>query len=107
MFDAIIHVGDFAYDMYENNGERGDLFMEQIEPIASTVPYMTCPGNLFYFMEVYCTYDPSYPAVGWSIGLSEFHYRGISIGELISGKPEARLPSTSSYYISCKYLRKP
>ena len=44
MFDAIIHVGDFAYDMYENNGERGDLFMEQIEPIASTVPYMTCPG---------------------------------------------------------------
>jgi len=45
MFDAIIHVGDFAYDMYENNGERGDLFMEQIEPIASTVPYMTCPGN--------------------------------------------------------------
>jgi len=45
MFDAILHVGDMAYDMAEDNGRRGDLFMEQIEPIASTVPYMTCPGN--------------------------------------------------------------
>ena len=68
MFDAIIHVGDFAYDMYENNGERGDLFMEQIEPIASTVPYMTCPGNLFYFMEVYRTYDLSCLCVSWLVG---------------------------------------
>lgn len=44
-FDMIIHVGDFAYDMYEENGSRGDVFMEQIEPIATRVPYMTCPGN--------------------------------------------------------------
>lgn len=34
-----------AYDMAELDGERGDIFMEQIEPIASMVPYMTCPGN--------------------------------------------------------------
>jgi phosphodiesterase/alkaline phosphatase D-like protein len=47
-FDMIIHVGDFAYDMYEDNGTRGDLFMEQIEPIASMIPYMTCPGNHEY-----------------------------------------------------------
>ena len=46
-FDMIIHVGDFAYDMYEDNGSRGDVFMEQIEPIASKIPYMTCPGNSF------------------------------------------------------------
>eukprot|EP00088_Acartia_fossae_P052903 TRINITY_DN5998_c0_g1_i1.p1 TRINITY_DN5998_c0_g1~~TRINITY_DN5998_c0_g1_i1.p1 ORF type:complete len:500 (-),score=78.08 TRINITY_DN5998_c0_g1_i1:680-2179(-) len=45
LYDMIIHVGDFAYDMYEDNATRGDLFMEQIEPIASTIPYMTCPGN--------------------------------------------------------------
>ena len=44
MFQAIIHVGDMAYDMAEDNGQRGDAFMEQIEPISSTVPYMTCPG---------------------------------------------------------------
>jgi len=43
--DAIIHVGDMAYDMYEDEGRRGDLFMQQVEPVASMVPYMTCPGN--------------------------------------------------------------
>jgi len=48
MFDLVIHVGDFAYDMYEENGRRGDDFMAQIEPVASSVPYMTCPGNHEY-----------------------------------------------------------
>ena len=44
-YDLVIHVGDMAYDMAEENGGRGDVFMEQIEPIASVVPYMVCPGN--------------------------------------------------------------
>jgi len=43
--DAIVHVGDMAYDMYEDEGRRGDLFMRQVEPVASMLPYMTCPGN--------------------------------------------------------------
>lgn len=45
MYDAILHVGDFAYDMDSNNAEIGDAFMKQIESIAAYVPYMTCPGN--------------------------------------------------------------
>ena len=45
MYDMILHVGDFAYDMNDDNGTRGDEFMRQIEPIAAYVPYMTCPGN--------------------------------------------------------------
>ncbi|KAK4878360.1 hypothetical protein RN001_010866 [Aquatica leii] len=45
MYDAILHVGDFAYDMDTNDGEIGDAFMRQIEPIAAYVPYMTCTGN--------------------------------------------------------------
>jgi len=45
VYDAIIHVGDMAYDMAELDGLRGDIFMEQIEPISSMIPYMTCPGN--------------------------------------------------------------
>lgn len=45
LYDMIIHVGDFAYDMDWENGRRGDEFMRQIEPIAAYVPYMTCPGN--------------------------------------------------------------
>lgn len=45
MYDAIMHVGDFAYDMNSENSEIGDEFMRQIESIAAYVPYMTCAGN--------------------------------------------------------------
>lgn len=45
MYDAIIHVGDFAYDMPDDNGLVGDEFMKQIEAVAAYAPYMVCPGN--------------------------------------------------------------
>ncbi|XP_040575753.1 acid phosphatase type 7 [Lepeophtheirus salmonis] len=45
MYDAIFHVGDFAYDMNTDEGLVGDEFMRQIESIAAYVPYMTCNGN--------------------------------------------------------------
>ncbi|PAA68684.1 hypothetical protein BOX15_Mlig011833g1 [Macrostomum lignano] len=45
MYDAIVHVGDFAYDMPDENGAVGDRFMQMLQPIASRVPYMTCVGN--------------------------------------------------------------
>lgn len=44
-YDAIIHVGDFAYDMNTDNARVGDEFMTQIENIAAYLPYMVCPGN--------------------------------------------------------------
>lgn len=44
-YDLILHVGDFAYDMNEQEGRVGDDFMNLIEPIAASLPYMTCPGN--------------------------------------------------------------
>eukprot|EP01083_Nonionella_stella_P276388 939093_1 len=43
--DTLIHVGDFAYDMYQEDGTRGDEFMNMVQPIAARVPYMVCPGN--------------------------------------------------------------
>lgn len=45
MYDAILHIGDFAYDMDSNEGTVGDEFMRQIETIAAYVPYMVVPGN--------------------------------------------------------------
>lgn len=45
MYDAIIHVGDFAYDMTTDNARVGDEFMRQIESVAAYVPYMVVPGN--------------------------------------------------------------
>ncbi|KAG7251220.1 hypothetical protein CRUP_017024, partial [Coryphaenoides rupestris] len=45
VLDAILHIGDFAYDLDEDNARTGDEFMRQIQSIAAYVPYMTCPGN--------------------------------------------------------------
>ncbi|CAD5205997.1 unnamed protein product [Bursaphelenchus okinawaensis] len=44
-FDLIIDVGDFAYDLHTNDGQIGDIFMNQMEPIASKVPFMVVAGN--------------------------------------------------------------
>ncbi|XP_013400248.1 acid phosphatase type 7 isoform X2 [Lingula anatina] len=44
-FDAVLHVGDIAYNLDTSNGRIGDAFMRQIETVAAYVPYMTCPGN--------------------------------------------------------------
>lgn len=45
LYDAILHVDDFGYDLHEDNGQQGDRFMRLIEPIAAYVPYMTSVGN--------------------------------------------------------------
>lgn len=44
-YDAILHIGDFAYDMANDNGKVGDSFMNKIQPIAAYLPYMTSVGN--------------------------------------------------------------
>ena len=44
-FDIIIHVGDFAYQPQYDNGTVGDNFMNDIQPIATHIPYMVCMGN--------------------------------------------------------------
>lgn len=41
-FDMIIHVGDFAYNLEDDNGHRGDAFMNEVQPLAAYVPYQTC-----------------------------------------------------------------
>lgn len=38
-------IGDFAYNMDENDGRTGDEFLRQIEPMAAYIPYMTAVGN--------------------------------------------------------------
>jgi hypothetical protein len=45
VYDAVLHVGDFAYDMDSENAGVGDAFMRQIQSVAAYLPYMTCPGN--------------------------------------------------------------
>ncbi|KAK3086184.1 hypothetical protein FSP39_014860 [Pinctada imbricata] len=44
-YETIWHVGDFAYDLFDEGGKRGDHFLLEIEQIAARIPYMTSPGN--------------------------------------------------------------
>lgn len=44
-YDMVLHMGDMAYNLDDEDGSRGDSFMNQIQPIAGKVAYMTCPGN--------------------------------------------------------------
>jgi len=38
-------MGDFAYDLQDEGGLRGDEFQRQIQNLSAYVPYMTCVGN--------------------------------------------------------------
>ncbi|XP_014669644.1 PREDICTED: iron/zinc purple acid phosphatase-like protein [Priapulus caudatus] len=44
-FHAMCHIGDFAYNMDDDNGRVGDEFLRQMEQVAAYVPYMITPGN--------------------------------------------------------------
>ncbi|KAL4225576.1 hypothetical protein ACF0H5_016264 [Mactra antiquata] len=73
--DAILHIGDFAYDLMSDSGKVGDDFMKEIQPIASTIPYMTSPGNheipgdfLSYRIRF------SAPGIDWPMPLNKLWY---------------------------------
>lgn len=43
--DSVLHIGDMAYDMVDNESRRGDFFFNMVQPLAATTPYMLAPGN--------------------------------------------------------------
>ena len=43
--DMILHVGDFAYDLFGNQGLTGRQFMNEISNMSAYVPYMVDHGN--------------------------------------------------------------
>jgi phosphodiesterase/alkaline phosphatase D-like protein len=40
--DIVFHIGDLAYDLWDDDGRMADNFMKLIEPIASKIPYQVC-----------------------------------------------------------------
>jgi hypothetical protein len=44
-FDAVLHLGDIAYNLYSKEGRMGDLFGNDKEDVAAVMPYMTLPRN--------------------------------------------------------------
>ena len=41
----MFHLGDLAYNLQENIGFQGDIFLSRMQEAASKVPYMVIPGN--------------------------------------------------------------
>jgi hypothetical protein len=74
--DAVVSVGDYAYDLNMADGHVGDIFMEEMEPIASKVPFMVTPGN----HEVHNTF---------SHYTERFRLMPSNTGNVISGAGEA------------------
>ena len=44
-FDAIIHAGDFSYDLSTDSGKNGDSFFDSMKGFVTRVPYLVVPGN--------------------------------------------------------------
>lgn len=44
-YDALIHTGDFAYDIIDNDGKRGDDYFNELKDVNTKIPYLVTPGN--------------------------------------------------------------
>ena len=44
-YDGLIHVGDFAYDMSDDGGRKGDGYFNALWSVIPTVPYLVVAGN--------------------------------------------------------------
>ncbi|KAL4497171.1 hypothetical protein ABPG72_019491 [Tetrahymena utriculariae] len=44
-FDAMIYLGDYAYEFYQQNGKKGDNYIEQLAPLSFSYPLAMTPGN--------------------------------------------------------------
>jgi len=42
---GILHMGDIAYNLDSDDGKVGDTYLNMVESIAASYPYMTLPGN--------------------------------------------------------------
>jgi predicted MPP superfamily phosphohydrolase len=44
-FQAILYPGDMAYDLNTDHSTYGDNFMNTLQPLVSSFPFMVCAGN--------------------------------------------------------------
>ncbi|XP_073233636.1 acid phosphatase type 7-like [Porites lutea] len=96
---AILHVGDFAYDLQTNGGLNGDAFMNRIQDMAAIVPYMTCVGNHeIAFNFSHYRYRFSMPQLEWpttvdrmwySFDIAKVHFIGYSTEVYFTNGPVA------------------
>jgi hypothetical protein len=75
--DAIVHVGDIAYDLFDNDNRQGDAYMKYLESVVSRIPYMVIAGN-HEKPDGYQSYDSRFAMPGnnfyhtYTVGLVRF-----------------------------------
>jgi hypothetical protein len=98
--DLILHNGDYAYDLFDNNGTVGDDWMELMQPISRTLPYMGSVGN----------HEMKYNGSHYTNRFALYNYAGKNSGsntnwwyswDFISGGAKVHMTaiSTEIYYI--------
>ncbi|OWF35634.1 acid phosphatase type 7-like isoform X2 [Mizuhopecten yessoensis] len=80
-YTAVLHVGDFGYNLMDQDGQVGDQFMRIVEDTAARIPYMTSPGNHEIDGDTFSHYRHrfSMPNTDWPIPLDRMWY-SIDIG---------------------------
>ncbi|XP_050399068.1 acid phosphatase type 7 [Patella vulgata] len=99
-YTAILHAGDFAYNLHDDGGKVGDKFMEMIEGFSSKIPYITCPGNheIDNYTFAQYRYRFSMPKTNWPIPLDKMWF-SVDIGpvHLISYSSEVFFTHNEEY----------
>lgn len=49
LIDAVIHLGDHAYNIAQEDGRRGDGYMNGYQPLLSSIPWVPVIGNHEYY----------------------------------------------------------
>ena len=44
-FDCFMHIGDFAYEIEDDGGSKGDQFFSAMSSTTNQIPYIVTPGN--------------------------------------------------------------
>ena len=81
-YDAVLHLGDIAYNLFSLKGVTGDNFLNGIERTAAHVPYLTAPGdheNPHHFHHY--RYRFSMPGVPWPMPEEKLWY-SLDIGNV-------------------------
>ena len=60
---AIVQAGDMAYDLSSFSSTWGDAFMQDLQPMASYIPYQVCAGN-HEAVDGYMNYLARFPTPG-------------------------------------------
>ena len=113
VYDHVVHVGDYAYDLQDSNGAVGDSFMDSISPLTSSVPYMGCEGNheaaqnfehynnrfALFAMDNSSGLTPSQGGAGVEPGTPNNHWYSYSVGPV-----HFLVMSTEAYFSYTGYL---